>query len=132
MSPWWANFTALLVTAVVNTAANRRFTFGVRGPRDAVRHQVQGLLIFLTGLAVTSGSLALLHATGTPSRGVEIVVLTAANLAVTVLRFVAMRLWVFVGRAEPLPRTGAGATPVATAPGSPAATPRESSAARPE
>ena len=30
MSPWWANFTALLVTAVFNTAANRRFTFGVR------------------------------------------------------------------------------------------------------
>ena len=40
----WANFIALLVTAVANTAANRRFTFGVRGPRDAVRHQVQGLV----------------------------------------------------------------------------------------
>ena len=103
MSPWWANFTALLLTAVVNTAANRRFTFGVRGPRDAVRHQVQGLLIFAAGLAVTSGSLALLHAASTPSRGVEVVVLTAANLAVTVLRFAAMKLWVFARRAEPVP-----------------------------
>ena len=132
MSPWWANFIALLATAVVNTAANRRFTFGVRGPRDAVRHQVQGLLIFLTGLAVTSGSLALLHAAGTPSRGVEVVVLTAANLAVTVLRFVAMKLWVFAHRAEPVTLTGAGATPAAAAPGSPAATPRVSPAARRE
>jgi len=132
MSPWWANFIALLATAVVNTAANRRFTFGVRGPRDAVRHQVQGLLIFLTGLAVTSGSLALLHAAGTPSRGVEVVVLTAANLAVTVLRFAAMKLWVFARRTEPVPLAGAGPTPVATAPGCPAATPRESPAARRE
>ncbi len=52
MGPWWANFTALLATALVNTAANRRFTFGVRGPRDVVRHQVQGLLIFAAGLLV--------------------------------------------------------------------------------
>ena len=144
MSPWWANFTALLATAVVNTAANRRFTFGVRGPRDAVRHQAQGMLIFLTGLAVTSGSLALLHAAGTPSRGVEVVVLTAANLAVTVLRFVTMKLWVFAvteqraeradgpGLRRPTPVPVAGATPVATAPGSPATTTRESPAARRE
>ena len=64
MSSGWANFTALLVTAVVNTAANRRFTFGVKGPRDALRHQAQGLLIFAAGLAATSGALALLHAVG--------------------------------------------------------------------
>jgi hypothetical protein len=36
------NLLALLVTAVGNTAANRRFTFGVTGPRHAVRHQLQG------------------------------------------------------------------------------------------
>ena len=125
MSPWWANFTALLATAVLNTAANRRFTFGVRGPRDAVRHQVQGLLIFLAGLAATSGSLALLHAEGTPSRGLEVLVLTAANLAVTVLRFVAMKLWVFAVRTEPTSLPGVGATRTATAPGCPAATPTE-------
>ena len=71
MTPWWANFTALLLTAVANTAANRRFTFGVRGPRDVVRHQVQGLAIFAAGLAATSGSLWLLHAVGLaePRRG---------------------------------------------------------------
>ncbi len=69
MTPWWANFTALLLTAIANTAANRRFTFGVRGPRDVVRHQLQGLAIFAAGLAATTGSLWLLHALTSPSRG---------------------------------------------------------------
>jgi putative flippase GtrA len=96
MGPLWANFTALLLTAVANTAANRRFTFGVRGPRDAVRHQVQGLALFAAGLVATTGSLALLHASGSTNRALEVIVLTVANLAVTVLRFVAMKLWVFV------------------------------------
>ena len=96
MGPLWANFTALLLTAVANTAANRRFTFGVRGPRDAVRHQVQGLMLFAAGLVATTGSLALLHASGSTNRALEVTVLSIANLAVTVLRFVAMRLWVFV------------------------------------
>lgn len=135
MSPRWANFTALLATAVVNTAANRRFTFGVKGPRNAIRHQVQGLVIFAAGLAVTSGALASLHALGSTSKGVEVVVLTAANLGVTVLRFVAMKLWVFlrspldVGRPtceEPLaerlnPSAGEPGSPGATLPGSAAA-----------
>ena len=60
-----------------------------------MRHQAQGLAIFAVGLAVTSGSLWLLHATGTPSAFVEMLVLTLANLFVTVMRFVAMRVWVF-------------------------------------
>jgi hypothetical protein len=57
-----ANAAALLVTAVVNTAANRRLTFGVRGRAGAGRAQLQGLLVFALGLALTSGSLAVLHA----------------------------------------------------------------------
>jgi putative flippase GtrA len=125
MSPWWANFTALLLTAVANTAANRRFTFGVRGPRDALRHQVQGLVLFAAGLGATTGSLALLHATGSRSRAAEVVVLTTANLAVTVLRFVAMKLWVFVRHP---PEAGLGLSR-GTAPGSRAATPTGSPAA---
>ncbi len=103
MTPMTANFTALLATAVANTAANRRFTFGVRGRRDAVRHQVQGLVIFGAGLAATSGSLWLVHALGNRSQLVEVTVLTAANLGVTVLRFVALKLWVFVRRDRPQP-----------------------------
>lgn len=91
-----ANFLALLVTAVANTAANRRFTFGVRGREGATRHQLQGLVVFVVGLALTSGALAGLHAlTDTPARGVELGVLVVANLLATLTKFVAMRAWVF-------------------------------------
>ncbi|MEU7946475.1 glycosyltransferase [Micromonospora taraxaci] len=88
-----ANLLALLVTAVANTAANRRLTFGITGRRDVGRHHVQGLLAFALGLALTSGSLAVLHAVhAVPARPVELAVLVAANLAATVLRFVLLRL----------------------------------------
>jgi putative flippase GtrA len=92
-----ANLLALLVTAVGNTAANRRFTFGVTGPRHAVRHQLQGLAIFLAGLGVTSGALWLLESGGGRGQhGIEVAVLTGANLFVTMMRFVLLRAWVFV------------------------------------
>jgi putative flippase GtrA len=91
-----ANALALLTTAVGNTAANRRFTFGVKGRVDVAKHQVQGLLIFGAGLAVTSGSLWLLDAaTSATNHLVEVAVLTVANLVVTVMRFVLMRAWLF-------------------------------------
>ncbi|HEY5842880.1 MAG TPA: GtrA family protein, partial [Mycobacterium sp.] len=90
-----ANLVALLVTALANTAANRRFTFGVRGRTGVARHQFEGLLVFGVGLALTSGSLALLTAVAEPSRVVELVVLVAANLLATVVRFVLLRGWVF-------------------------------------
>ncbi|MEU7653174.1 bifunctional glycosyltransferase family 2/GtrA family protein [Micromonospora taraxaci] len=88
-----ANLLALLVTAVANTAANRRLTFGITGRRHVGRHHVQGLLAFALGLALTSGSLAVLHVVhAVPARPVELAVLVAANLAATVLRFVLLRL----------------------------------------
>ncbi|MFU8876084.1 glycosyltransferase [Micromonospora sp. SL4-19] len=88
-----ANLLALLVTAVGNTAANRRLTFGVTGRRHAGRHHLQGLVAFALGLALTSGSLALLHAgSGSPPGVLELVVLVAANLAATALRFTLLRL----------------------------------------
>jgi putative flippase GtrA len=86
-----ANLIALLLTAIGNTAANRRFTFGVRGSAGAGRHQFEGLIVFGLGLALTSGSLALVH-TG---RVAELAVLVLANLAATVLRFLLFRSWVF-------------------------------------
>lgn len=97
-----ANLLALGITAVANTAANRRLTFGIRGAGGAARAQFQGLIVFALGLALTSGTLAGLavldpHA----SRVVELGGLVAANLAATVLRFVLFRAWVFRGRRDP-------------------------------
>lgn len=64
-----ANMVALAATAVANTAANRRYTFGLRGPGGA-------------------------------------------NLFVTVMRFVVMRVWIFRGpppsRQAPQHRPSAG------------------------
>ncbi|MFE9771075.1 dolichyl-phosphate beta-glucosyltransferase [Streptomyces sp. NPDC005931] len=97
-----ANGLALLVSAIANTAANRRLTFGVRGRRGVVRHQAQGLVVLALGLALTSGSLAALDAATTePEHSTELAVLVAANLAATVLRFLLFRAWVFPEHGAP-------------------------------
>ncbi|MFJ4477246.1 glycosyltransferase [Streptomyces xanthochromogenes] len=110
MGPQLANGAALLVSAVANTSANRRLTFGVRGRDRAVRHQAQGLVVFAIGLALTSGSLAALDAANADAdaaHSTEVAVLLAANLAATVLRFLLFRAWVFPDRAGPVPVTDA-------------------------
>ncbi|MDT5333898.1 MAG: hypothetical protein QOF31_5195, partial [Mycobacterium sp.] len=87
-----ANLTALLLTAIANTAANRAFTFGIRGRTGVARHQMSGLLVFMFGLAITSGSLFMLHRFDpTVGKGVELSVLVVANLVATLARFVALR-----------------------------------------
>jgi putative flippase GtrA len=91
-----ANAISLLLTALVNTFANRRITFGVRGSRDVAKHLVQGLIAFGGGLLLTAPALAVLHTvTATPARTTEVAVLIAANLLATALRFVLYRWWVF-------------------------------------
>ncbi|MCW2978192.1 MAG: glycosyl transferase [Actinomycetia bacterium] len=103
-----ANAAALLATAVANTAANRRFTFAVRGRVRAARHQAQGLVVFALALALTAGCLALLRALDPhASRVAELTVLVGANLAATVLRFILLRGWVFrARRAAPILEQG--------------------------
>ena len=92
MTAQLANALALLTTAIANTAANRRLTFGVRGRADVVRHHLQGLAAFGAALAVTSTSLAGLRLfLPNPGRGAEITVLILANLCATILRFVLLR-----------------------------------------
>jgi putative flippase GtrA len=91
-----ANAISLLATALLNTAVNRRFTFGIRGRPGLARHQAQGLLAFGAGLALTSAALAVLHTvTAHPARATELAVLILANLLATVLRFLIYRHWVF-------------------------------------
>ncbi|MFC0458468.1 glycosyltransferase [Arthrobacter liuii] len=94
MDPQLANFLALLITAVANTGANRRFTFGIQGGNPA-RHHFEGLIVFGIGLLLTSGALALVHRTTTPDRWAEVLTVVAANLAATAVRFLLFRLWVF-------------------------------------
>ena len=99
MTAMWANSTALLVTAILNTAVNRRLTFGVRGRGGRLRHQLQGLAVFALGLALTNGALlALNHATGRPTRWIEVTVLVLANVIATLVRFLLFRAWIFPAR----------------------------------
>lgn len=91
-----ANFLALLLTAIANTAANRRFTFGVQGRSGVVKHQFQGLVVFGIAWLITSGSLFTLHAIHPDANSrVQLIVLTVANLFATLVRFVLLRVWVF-------------------------------------
>ncbi len=94
-----ANVVALSATAVTNTAINRRFTFGVKGRHSVVRHQLQGLAVFLAGLALTEATLTAIAVERSPNiRMLQLPALLAANLAATILRFTLFRTWVFAPR----------------------------------
>ncbi|ADX73877.1 glycosyl transferase [Pseudarthrobacter phenanthrenivorans Sphe3] len=91
-----ANFLALLLTAIGNTAANRRFTFGINGPEKLFTQQFQGLVVFSLAWSLTSSSLMALHVISPDaSSTMELVTLTGANVLATLMRFVLLRIWVF-------------------------------------
>ena len=90
-----ANLLALLVATLVNTALNRRWTFGVHG-NGAARHQVQGLAVFAITWLMTAGALGLLHTVdAAPTTAAATVVVALATASSTIVRFVAMRSWMF-------------------------------------
>jgi putative flippase GtrA len=94
-----ANAAALAITAVGNTAANRRLTFGVRGRDGLARHHARGALVYVLTLGLTTLALASLHRIdGSPPRLVELAVLLVAGAAATLTRYVALRTWVFAAR----------------------------------
>jgi putative flippase GtrA len=97
-----ANLLALVITAVANTAANRRLTFGVRGRQDLVRHQLGGLVMFAISLGMTDGALALVHvADPHPARLLELTCLLIASFCATATRYVGMSTWLFKPRRAP-------------------------------
>ena len=91
-----ANLVALALATAANTAANRRWTFGVRGVDGAARHQLQGYVLFALTWLLTAAGLWLVDrfapGAGTAARTVALAVMTGAAAAV---RFVAMRTWMF-------------------------------------
>ena len=94
-----ANAVALAITAVLNTAANRRFTFRLRGREDLARHHARGAAVFVLTLALSNGALGVLHGIdATPPRAVELTVLVLASAGATVTRYVALKTWVFTRR----------------------------------
>ena len=108
-----ANLLALLVATVANTAANRRWTFGVRGWHGLGRQHLQALAVF--GLTWAMSSVALLlvgSVTASPGAALQTAAIAVANLAATVVRFVVMRRWIFSGdNASAVIGTGPAAAP---------------------
>jgi putative flippase GtrA len=87
-----ANAIALLVTTIGNTAANRRFTFGLRGRAALVHDHLAGLAGLVMALVITSAAIGLLDRLSShPSRLVEIGVLVGASAIATICRFGALR-----------------------------------------
>jgi putative flippase GtrA len=99
LDPSAANALALVLTAIGNTAANRRLTFGVRGGRSMLRDQVGGLIALAVALAITTLSVFVLGAL-LPGAGriLELAVLIVANALATVARFVLLRSWIAADR----------------------------------
>jgi putative flippase GtrA len=92
---------AMAVCGVVNTAANRRVTFALRGRTDRVRHFTNGLLLNLLPLSVTLGTVWTLGLLDITSRPAQILWLTLTNATATLVRFFLLRHWVFGHRALP-------------------------------
>ncbi len=104
---------ALLAATVANTALNRRWTFGVRGREQAVRQHLGGLGVFALTLVMTSGALGLLRLwDAAPPTWLETAVLGLATACSTLVRFVAMRRWIF--RSEDAPSGSAQPSPQRT------------------
>jgi putative flippase GtrA len=92
LSPTAANAVAPAATAVANTAANRRLTFGVRGRTNLLRQHALGAIVFLITLGLTSGAIAVLDALDPhPSRALEAAVLVVASACSTITRFIGLR-----------------------------------------
>jgi putative flippase GtrA len=101
LGPALAVVAAMATCTVANTAANRRLTFALRGRTDRRRHLAAGMGLGLLPLALSLGSLAVVEAAGMTSLVPQLVAVTAANACGSLLRFVALRSWVFGGGRRP-------------------------------
>jgi putative flippase GtrA len=90
-----ANALSLLLTAIGNTAANRRFTFMAHRNGTAPRDHLGGLAAFGIALGITTFTIAALHLVAPgASRMVELIALVIANLVATTVRFLLLRAWI--------------------------------------
>ena len=91
-----ANFLALVLATVANTAVNRRWTFGVTTSQDLGRHHLQALLVFGLTWAMSALALGALPAVlADPSTLASTVALAVSMAVSTVVRYVLMRTWIF-------------------------------------
>jgi putative flippase GtrA len=92
-----AAITSFALCSVVNTAANRRLTFSLRGRTHRLRHFARGLVVSSLPLAMMLMTLAALAALGFTATLPALAALTVVNVVTGLLRFVLLQRWVFRG-----------------------------------
>ncbi|NNH72641.1 GtrA family protein [Nocardia uniformis] len=94
--PQFANLAGSLVSATLANELHRRLTFRASGRVRWYTAQIEGGALALTGLAVTSGAIAVLERTAPSMDGpAHAAALLAISAAVGVFRFLTLRRWVF-------------------------------------
>ena len=86
-----ANLGALVLTGIVNTEANRRWTFNRAGGRRTAAH-LRAALLFLANYAITTTAVLGLPVTG---RLFEVATVVGTYCGLILLRFAALDRWVF-------------------------------------
>jgi len=95
-----ANLVGLLLATVVNTALNRRWTFGVSGVHQLARHHLQALSVLALTWVMSGTALALLpQLVSTPSTMMSTAALALSMGVSTLVRFVTMQRWIFAATA---------------------------------
>lgn len=90
-----ANLLALVLCTVLNTAANRSFTFGVHGSQGHAKVQLQSLALLAMTWAATALALVVLHHIAPDaSTWWATVTVAAGNAIATVVRFGLLRRWI--------------------------------------
>jgi putative flippase GtrA len=98
-----SNTIALAVTAIGNTAANRRFTFGITGRERLLRDHAGGLIAFGVALALTNIAIISLGALSPAApRAAEIALLSVINAIATLIRFLVLRMMLVHLRPSPV------------------------------
>lgn len=97
-----ANAAAMVVSTVVSTEWHRRWTF--RSDRGGLRTHLQAGLVTTVTYAMTSSALVLLEAVSPGAEeGAQVAAIVTASAVAGLLRFVALRVWVFA-RSQQEPR----------------------------
>jgi putative flippase GtrA len=90
-----AAIASFALCTVVNTAANRRLTFSLRGRTHRLRHFARGLVVSSFPLAMMLLTLAALAALGSTATLPALAALTVVNVITGILRFALLQRWVF-------------------------------------
>ena len=90
-----ANAVAFAICAVANAAANRRFTFALRGRSGRSRHFLGSLVLGAVPLVVSTAALVALGLAGVTSLAVGLLAVLGTDAAAAALKFVVLRRWIY-------------------------------------